>query len=100
MGRSTAYGALAINTHAFKDVAFVKKYTGPGVYTGGAVTVGAGVQGRDLFFAGFNQSPKVNIVGGECAVCVAESSVCVLLTFCARLLDLQDAISKEVVMIR
>ncbi|KAG4412954.1 hypothetical protein IFR04_013904 [Cadophora malorum] len=67
MGRSTAYGALAINTHSFKDIKFTKQYTGPGGYTGGAVTVGAGIQSREMYTAAFNQNPKVNIVGGECA---------------------------------
>ena len=30
MCRSTGYGALVINTHNFKDVTFMKEYTGPG----------------------------------------------------------------------
>lgn len=68
MGRSTAYGALAINTHWFKDIKFTQQYAGPGGYTGGAVTVGAGVQTRNAYTAAFSQNPKVNIVGGECAV--------------------------------
>ena len=68
VGRSTAYGALAINTHSFKDIKFTKQYTGPGDYTGGAVVVGAGIQSREMYTAAFNQNPKVNIVGGECAV--------------------------------
>ncbi|KAK0116131.1 hypothetical protein ONS95_013163 [Cadophora gregata] len=67
VGRSTAYGALAINTHSFKDIKFIKQYSGPGTYTGGAVTVGAGIQTREMYTAAFNQNPKVNIVGGECA---------------------------------
>ncbi|CAO2650647.1 Nn.00g019390.m01.CDS01 [Neocucurbitaria sp. VM-36] len=66
MGRSTGYGSLIINTHSFKDVKFVKKYTGPGDWTGSAATVGAGVQGRELYRQAFAQSPKVVIVGGEC----------------------------------
>jgi hypothetical protein len=44
MGRSTGYGSLAINTHSFKDVEFITKYTGPGGWTGGAVKLGAGIQ--------------------------------------------------------
>ncbi|EUC47542.1 hypothetical protein COCMIDRAFT_3492 [Bipolaris oryzae ATCC 44560] len=66
MGRSTGYGALIINTHAFKDVEFIKKYTGPGDWNGGAAIVGAGVQGRELYRKCFAQQPKVVIVGGEC----------------------------------
>jgi len=69
MGRSTGYGSLIINTHSFKDVKFVTKYSGPGEWTGSAATVGAGVQGRELFRQCFAQSPKVVIVGGECPVC-------------------------------
>jgi FAD/FMN-containing dehydrogenase len=68
MGRSTGYGSLIINTHSFKDVKFIKKYTGPGGWTGSAATVGAGVQGRELYRQCFAQSPKVVIVGGECPV--------------------------------
>lgn len=68
-GRSTGYGALIINTHGFKDVEFIKKYTGPGDWSGGAAVVGAGVQGRELYRNCFAQKPKVVIVGGECPVC-------------------------------
>jgi hypothetical protein len=68
MGRSTGYGSLAINTHDFKSVEFTKRYTGPGGYTGGAVTVGAGIQGRELLRLGNQQSPKVAVVTGECPV--------------------------------
>jgi hypothetical protein len=67
-GRSTGYGSLIVNTHSFKDVNFMQKYTGPGGWTGSAATVGAGVQGRELFRKAFAQSPKVVIVGGECPV--------------------------------
>ncbi|KAF2748158.1 FAD/FMN-containing isoamyl alcohol oxidase-like protein MreA [Sporormia fimetaria CBS 119925] len=66
MGRSTGYGALIINTHSFKEAKFVSKYTGPGGWTGSAVTVGAGVQGRELYRQAFQQNPKVVVVGGEC----------------------------------
>jgi hypothetical protein len=69
MGRSTGYGSLIINTHSFKDVKFIKKYTGSGEWTGTAAVVGAGVQGRELFRQAFEQSPKQVIVGGECPVC-------------------------------
>ena len=67
-GRSTGYGALIINTHSFKDVKFIKKYTGPGDWRGTAVTVGAGMQGRELHRHAFAQSPKQVVVGGECPV--------------------------------
>ncbi|KAF1944572.1 FAD-binding domain-containing protein [Clathrospora elynae] len=66
MGRSTGFGSLIINTHSFKGVSFFKKYTGPGDWMGSAATVGAGVQGRELYRQAFAQSPKVVIVGGEC----------------------------------
>ena len=47
---------------------FIKNYTGPGGYTGSAVTVGAGIQGRELLLLANQQSPKVAIVTGECPV--------------------------------
>jgi len=68
MGRSTGFESLIINTHSFKDVKFLKKYSGPGDWTGSAATVGAGVQGRELYRQCFAQEPKVVIVGGECPV--------------------------------
>ncbi|KAF2182160.1 FAD/FMN-containing isoamyl alcohol oxidase-like protein MreA [Zopfia rhizophila CBS 207.26] len=64
MGRSTGWGSLIINTHSFKETSFVEKYTGPGNWNGSAATVGAGVQGRELFRKAFAQ--KKVIVGGEC----------------------------------
>jgi hypothetical protein len=70
MGRSVGSGALAINTHRLKGVAFTKKYTGAGTYTGSAVKVGTGVQGRELYRQAFAQSPKVVVVGGECPVSI------------------------------
>lgn len=66
MGRSTGFGSLAINTHSFKSVEFIKQYTGPGNWTGSAVTVGSGIQGRELYRLANQQSPKVIVVGGEC----------------------------------
>ncbi|KAF2866763.1 isoamyl alcohol oxidase [Massariosphaeria phaeospora] len=66
MGRSAGYGSLIINTHSFKEATFAKKYDGPGKWTGSAATVGAGVQGRELYRQAFAQDPKVVIVGGEC----------------------------------
>lgn len=68
LGRSAGYETLIINTHSFKDVQFLKKYDGPGNWTGSAAIVGAGVQGRELYKKAFAQDPKVVIVGGECPV--------------------------------
>lgn len=68
MGRSSAYGGLAINTHSFKDVTFTKQYAGPGTYRGSAVTVGAGIQVGELYKLASQQTPKVTVVGGECLV--------------------------------
>ncbi|KAJ3042004.1 hypothetical protein HDV00_008295 [Rhizophlyctis rosea] len=67
MGRSAGYGSLAINTHNFKSIKFVRKYSGPGNWKGGAVTVGAGVEVKEVYDAAFRQSPPVVVVGGECA---------------------------------
>ncbi|KAL5450610.1 hypothetical protein PMIN07_000051 [Paraphaeosphaeria minitans] len=66
MGRSTGFGSLIVNTHSFKDMKFLKMYSGPGNWTGSAAVVGAGVQGRELFRQAFAQKPPVVIVGGEC----------------------------------
>ncbi|KZW00723.1 FAD-binding domain-containing protein [Exidia glandulosa HHB12029] len=66
MGRSTGFGALIVNTHSFKDASFTKKYTGPGTYRGGAATVGAGIQVREMYRLANQQDPPVIIVGGEC----------------------------------
>lgn len=68
MGRSTGYGSLIINTHSFRETTFLKKYTGPGDWTGSVAVLGAGVQGRELYRQAFAQEPKVVIVGGECPV--------------------------------
>jgi hypothetical protein len=67
-GRSTGFGSLVINTHSFKEVKFIKNYTGPGDWRGSAVVAGAGIQGRELFRQCFAQEPKVVVVGGECPV--------------------------------
>ncbi|KAK4201358.1 6-hydroxy-D-nicotine oxidase [Triangularia verruculosa] len=67
MGRSTGWGALVINTHRFQDVKFIQSWNGgPGGYTGSAVTVGAGVQGRALLRQAVAQNPPVTVVTGEC----------------------------------
>ncbi|KAK5655587.1 hypothetical protein OQA88_5518 [Cercophora sp. LCS_1] len=65
-GRSTGWGSLIINTHSFQDVEFTANWKGPGGYTGSAVTVGAGVQGRALLRKAVAQNPPVTVVTGEC----------------------------------
>ncbi|KXX73156.1 6-hydroxy-D-nicotine oxidase [Madurella mycetomatis] len=67
-GRSNGWGALVINTHSFQDVKFHKKWNapGPGGYSGPAVTIGAGVQGRALLRQAVAQNPPVTVVVGEC----------------------------------
>jgi len=66
LGRSTGYGSFIINTHSFKSVEFTSEYAGPGDYHGGAVTVGAGIQLRELYRLANAQKPPVVVVGGEC----------------------------------
>lgn len=68
MGRSTGFGSLILNTHSFKEVEFTKRYTGPGSWRGGAVRVGAGIQGRELWRLANAQSPPQAVVTGECPV--------------------------------
>lgn len=53
---------------------FHQQWTGPGGYTGSAVTVGAGIQGRELLRLANQQNPKVAVVTGECPVRVASLS--------------------------
>ena len=66
IGRSTGWGALVINTHSFKDVEFLDAFEGPGDYSGPAVKIGAGVQGREL--AGAVSEKGLAVVTGECPV--------------------------------
>ncbi|KAI5857483.1 FAD-binding domain-containing protein [Durotheca rogersii] len=66
IGRSTGWGSLVINTHSFQNIEFATTYGGPGGYTGGAVTIGAGVQARTLLTRAHDQSPPVTVVTGEC----------------------------------
>ncbi|KAM0270033.1 hypothetical protein ACHAQH_009569 [Verticillium albo-atrum] len=66
VGRSTGWGSLIINTHSFQDIKFHSKWTGPGAYKGGAVTIGAGVQGVTLLEAAQKQNPKLTVATGEC----------------------------------
>ncbi|CAK7229297.1 hypothetical protein SCUCBS95973_007173 [Sporothrix curviconia] len=63
LGRSTGFGSLTLNTHKLNNIQFIKSYTGPGNYTGGAVKVGAGVLFRDLYPAA--KAEGVDIVGAE-----------------------------------
>jgi hypothetical protein len=99
MGRSTGFGSLIINTHSFKDVTFVKKYSGPGDWSGSAAIVGAGVQGRELYRQAFAQTPKVVIVGGECPVSWAILG-CVCISNRHRLLAGLVAMSRVVATVR
>ncbi|KAF2196194.1 FAD binding domain-containing protein [Delitschia confertaspora ATCC 74209] len=64
LGRSIGRGSLAINTHSFRNIEFMEKYTGPGNWRGATVTVGAGVMFKDLYPKAFER--KVVVVGGEC----------------------------------
>ncbi|KAI1078643.1 FAD-binding domain-containing protein [Whalleya microplaca] len=66
IGRSTGWGSLVINTHSFQDLSFTTKYDGPGHYKGGAVTMGAGVQGSALLGEANAQNPPVAVLTGEC----------------------------------
>ncbi|KAI2629340.1 FAD-binding domain-containing protein [Hypomontagnella submonticulosa] len=66
IGRSTGWGSLIINMHAFQDVAFTTRYSGPGGYKGSAVTIGAGIQARQLLTLANAQNPPVTVVTGEC----------------------------------
>ncbi|KAK0740040.1 isoamyl alcohol oxidase [Schizothecium vesticola] len=67
-GRSVGWGALLINTHSFQDVNFHSNWNapGPGGYSGPAVTIAAGVQGRALLRQAVAQSPPRAVVVGEC----------------------------------
>jgi hypothetical protein len=49
-----------------KGAEFISRYAGPGDYTGGAVKLSAGMQGRDIYRLANQQNPKVVVVGGEC----------------------------------
>jgi len=66
LGRSMGFGSLGLNTHNLANIQFVKAWTGPGNWTGGAVKLGAGVMFRDLYAAAHAQN--VDVVGGECPV--------------------------------
>ncbi|KAL7625904.1 hypothetical protein AAE478_005128 [Parahypoxylon ruwenzoriense] len=66
IGRSTGWGSLVINTHSFQDIKFTTEYSGPSDYREGAVTIGAGVQGRSLLTQAHAQNPPVIVMTGEC----------------------------------
>ena len=66
LGRSVGWGSLVINTHSFKSIKFTDAWTGAGSYNGPAVTVGAGVQARDVLKAANALSPPRIMVTGEC----------------------------------
>jgi hypothetical protein len=76
IGRSTGWGALVVNVHSFQDVHFYDTYAGPGPetgYTGSAVSIGAGVQGRSLLTRLHAQKNKQVVVTGECPVSFVSS---------------------------
>ena len=64
LGKSTGAGGLSIWTHYLKDITVIPNYASPH-YNGPAVTIGAGVQGEEVY-AALNQHNLV-MVGGECA---------------------------------
>lgn len=64
MGRSTGYGALVINTWRLKDVTLHSTWTGPGGYTGKAVTAGAGVMIHELYDKVW--AANQDVLAGEC----------------------------------
>lgn len=68
LGRSVGWGSLVINVHTFKETTFMDNWNGPGDYRDSAVTVGAGVQGRELLRLAHAQKPPLAVVVGECPV--------------------------------
>ncbi|KAL2167350.1 hypothetical protein VTG60DRAFT_1383 [Thermothelomyces hinnuleus] len=66
IGRSTGYGPLVINTHDFQQIQWIDSYEGPGSCRGGAVTIGAGVQGKTILSKGHARNPPLVVVTGEC----------------------------------
>ncbi|EAQ84293.1 hypothetical protein CHGG_10697 [Chaetomium globosum CBS 148.51] len=66
IGRSTGYGSLIINTNSFQQIDWIDSYSGPGAYKGGAVTIGAGVQGETILSKGHARDPPLVVVTGEC----------------------------------
>lgn len=70
IGRSTGWGSLIIRTHNLQDVKWIKRYNGPGKYRGRAVTLGAGIQGRDILTQAQAQKPPQALMTGECPVSI------------------------------
>lgn len=70
LGRSVGWGSLVINTHSFQSISTTNKWSGPGGYTGSAITVGAGVQAINALQRLHALSPPKIMVTGECAVCL------------------------------
>lgn len=66
LGRSTGWSSLIVNTFALKNIEFIDEWAGPEDYSGGAVKIGAGVQGYELWTEAFAQTPPVGVVTGEC----------------------------------
>jgi hypothetical protein len=70
IGRSAGWGSLIIRTHNFQEVSWIKSYKGPGKYKGRAVTMGAGIQGRDILTQAHAQKPPQALMTGECPVSI------------------------------
>lgn len=68
LGRSVGWGSLVINTHSLQSISTTNSWTGPGGYTGSAITVGAGVQAITALNHLHALSPPKIMVTGECAV--------------------------------
>jgi hypothetical protein len=68
IGRSAGWGTLIIRTRSFQEVKWIKSYAGPGTYKGRAVTMGAGIQGRDILTKANAQTPPQALMTGECPV--------------------------------
>ncbi|KAK0652384.1 hypothetical protein B0T16DRAFT_454755 [Cercophora newfieldiana] len=67
LGRSVGWGSLVINTHSFQSISTTNSWTGPGGYTGSAITVGAGVQAITALNHLHALNPPKIMVTGECA---------------------------------
>ncbi|KAJ4312742.1 hypothetical protein N0V94_007295 [Neodidymelliopsis sp. IMI 364377] len=63
LGRSTAFGSLAVWTHHLKAIDHIPAYKGSN-YNGPAFKVGAGVQGFEIMAVARDQG--LVVVGGEC----------------------------------
>jgi len=74
VGRSVGWGSLIVDTHSFQTAQFTTSYSGPGGYTGPAVKLGAGAQGRETLGKAWAQTPPVSLATGECPVCTPGAS--------------------------